>query len=155
MRLIHNWALSPLWLNHFIPSGAISLLFSRSILGTYWPGKFISQCPIFLPFHSVHGVLKARMLTWFAIPFSSGLRFVELSTMTCLSSLALQSMAHSVIELGKAVIHVWLFFCDCGVHSPCPLMNEDKRLMEASWWGTNCGENWILFWWVGPCLLNL
>ncbi|MCW0996236.1 hypothetical protein OJ922_10725, partial [Streptococcus anginosus] len=27
---------------------------------------------IILPFHTVHGVLKARMLMWFAIPFSSG-----------------------------------------------------------------------------------
>ena len=25
----------------------------------------------FLPFHTVHGVLKARILKWFAIPFSS------------------------------------------------------------------------------------
>ena len=24
-----------------------------------------------LPFHTVHGVLKARILKWFAIPFSS------------------------------------------------------------------------------------
>ena len=30
-----------------------------------------SQCLIFLPFHTVHGVLKARILKWFAIPFSS------------------------------------------------------------------------------------
>ena len=30
------------------------------------------QHPIFLPFHTVHGVLKARILKWFAIPFSSG-----------------------------------------------------------------------------------
>ena len=29
------------------------------------------SCPIFLPFHTVHGVLKARILKWFAIPFSS------------------------------------------------------------------------------------
>ena len=27
---------------------------------------------LFLPFHTVHGVLKARILKWFAIPFSSG-----------------------------------------------------------------------------------
>ena len=27
---------------------------------------------IFLPFHTVHWVLKARILKWFAIPFSSG-----------------------------------------------------------------------------------
>jgi len=31
---------------------------------------------IFLPFHTVHGVLKARILKWFAIPFSSGPCFV-------------------------------------------------------------------------------
>ena len=27
---------------------------------------------------------------------------------------------------------VWLVFCDCGFHSVCPLMDNDKRLMEAS-----------------------
>ena len=47
-------------------------MISSSILGTYWPAQFIFQCPIFLPFHTVHGVLKARILKWFAIPFSSG-----------------------------------------------------------------------------------
>ena len=36
------------------------------------PGEFIFQCPIFLPFHTVHGILKARILKWFAVPFSSG-----------------------------------------------------------------------------------
>ena len=30
------------------------------------------QCPIFLPFHTVHGVLKGIILKWFAIRFSSG-----------------------------------------------------------------------------------
>ena len=50
----------------------ISPHFSSSILGTYWPGEFIFQGPIFLPFHTVHGVLKARILKWFAMPFSSG-----------------------------------------------------------------------------------
>ena len=28
-------------------------------------------------FHTVHGVLKARILKWFAIPFSSGPHFVK------------------------------------------------------------------------------
>ena len=37
------------------------------------PGK----CCIFSPFHTVHGVLKARMLKRFAIPFSSGPHFVR------------------------------------------------------------------------------
>ena len=44
----------------------------NSILSTYWPGEFLFQYPIILPFHTVHGVLKARTLKWFAIPFSSG-----------------------------------------------------------------------------------
>ena len=64
-------------LHPFILSGVISPLISSSILGTYWPWEFVFQCPIFLPFHIVHGVLKARILTWFAIPFSSGPRFVR------------------------------------------------------------------------------
>ena len=61
-----------LWLHPFILSGVISPLISSSILGNYQPGEFIFQCPILLPFHTVHGVLKARILKWFAIPFSRG-----------------------------------------------------------------------------------
>ena len=38
---------------------------------------FHFQCPIFLPFHTVHGVLRARILKWFAIYFSSGPCFVK------------------------------------------------------------------------------
>ena len=78
-RHIRNWVLFSLWLSLFILSWAISLLFSTSIFGTYRPGEFIFQCPIFLPFHTIHGVLKARILQWFAIPFStvnSVLRFI-------------------------------------------------------------------------------
>ena len=51
---------------------------------------------------AVHGVLKARILKWFAIPFSSGPRFV----MTRPSWVTLPSMAHSFIELYRAVVHV-------------------------------------------------
>ena len=72
---IHNWVLFLLCLCLFILSGVISPLISSSILSTYQPGEFIFQCPIFLPFHTVHGVLKARILKWFAIHFSSGPRF--------------------------------------------------------------------------------
>ena len=69
---IHNWVLVLLWLHPFILSGVISPLISSSILGTYRPGEFPFQYPITLPFHIVHGVLEARILKWFAIPFSSG-----------------------------------------------------------------------------------
>ena len=74
---IHNWMLFLLWLCLFIRSGVISQLISRSILVTYWPGEFIFQCSIFLPFHTVHGVLKTRMLKWFVIHFPSGPHFVR------------------------------------------------------------------------------
>ena len=74
---VQNWVLFLFWLCLFILSGIISPLFTSSILGTYRPGEFIFQCPIFLPFHAVHGVLKARILKWFAIPFSSRPRFVR------------------------------------------------------------------------------
>ena len=73
----HDWVMFLLWLRLFILSGVIFPLFCSSILGIYWPGAFIFQCPIFLPFHTVHGVLKARILRWFAIPFSSGPHFVR------------------------------------------------------------------------------
>ena len=43
-------------------SGVVSPLFSSVILGTYQAVEFIFQCPIFLPVHTVHGVLKARIL---------------------------------------------------------------------------------------------
>ena len=69
---IHSWVLFLLWLHPFILSRVISPLISSSILGTYRPREFLFQYPIMLPFHTVHGVLKARMLKWFAIPFSSG-----------------------------------------------------------------------------------
>jgi len=65
------------WLSLFIPSRAISLLFSSSILGTYRPGEFIFQCQIFLPFHTVHGVLKARMLKEEPVPKKGNAKNVQ------------------------------------------------------------------------------
>ena len=75
-------------------------------MGTYQPGEFIFQCQTFLPFHTVHGVLKARILKWFAIPFSSGPHLTELFTMTCPTWGDLHGTAHSFTELDKAVVHV-------------------------------------------------
>ena len=73
----HNWVLFLLCLHLFILSGVISPLNSSSILGTYQPGEFPFQYPIILPFHTVHRVIKARKLKWFAIPFSRGQCFVR------------------------------------------------------------------------------
>ena len=115
----------------FIPSGVNSPLFSSSILDTCQPGGFIFQCHIFLPFHTLHGVLKARILKQFAIPSPVNHVLSELSTMTHPSCVALQGMAHHSTELDKFVIHV----ISCSVivvFIVCPLTGEDKRLVEAS-----------------------
>ena len=45
-----------------------------------------------LPFHTVHGVLKARILKWFAISFSSGPCFVR-------------SLHHDPSDLGVPMQH--------------------------------------------------
>ena len=65
------------WPRLFILSGVISPLISSSILGTYQPMEFIFQCPILLPFLTVYGDLKARILKWLAIPFFGGACFVS------------------------------------------------------------------------------
>ena len=78
----------------------------------------------------------SRQEYWSGLPFPSPVDHVvsELSTRTRLSWVALHGMAHSVIELDKAVIHVisLLVFCDCGFILSA-LMEKDKRLLEASW----------------------
>ena len=53
--------------------------------------------------------------------------------MTHLLWVALHGMANSFTELDKSVVHVisLISFCDCGFHSVCPLMDKDKKLMEA------------------------
>ena len=53
-----------------------------------------------------HGILKARILKWLAIPFSCAPVLSELYTITCPSWVALQGMAHGFLELDKAVVHV-------------------------------------------------
>ena len=99
--------------SHFILSGAVSnypLLFPSGILDTYQPGgegrcsssRVISFC-LFILF-----VGFLRQEYWSGLPFPPHLDYVlsELSTMTCPSWVALHGMAHSFIELDKAVVHV-------------------------------------------------
>ena len=107
-----------LWdpMDYSLPGSSVHGIF-RTI--AYWaptnPGSSPFSILSFLPFHNVHGVLKARKLKWFAIPFSSGPHSVRplhhdppvLGGPTRLS----------FIELDKAVVHVirltsflWLWF---------------------------------------------
>ena len=101
----------------------------------------------------------SRQEYWRGLPFPSpvGHIFSELSAMIRPSLLALHGIAHSFIELDKAVVmwSDWFVFCDCGFHSVFPLKEKDKGLLEASWWETDWGGKWVLFWWAEPCWVNL
>ena len=63
------------------------------------PKEFPFQYPIILPFHTVHGVLKARKVKWFAIPFSSGPHSVR-------------PLHHDPPILGGPTRHAWLSFIE-------------------------------------------
>ena len=105
---IHNWVLFLLWLHPFILFGVISALISSSILGPYYRGvigEFLFQYRIILPFHTFHGVLKARILKWFAIPFSSGQHSVRPHHHDPPAWVAPQAWL-SFIELDKTVVCV-------------------------------------------------
>ena len=129
---IHNWALFLLWLHPFILSEIISPLISSNILGTYRPGEFLFQYPIILPFHTVHGVLKARILKWFAIPFC------QTSPPWPTRLWRPHTAWLSFIELEKAVVLVWLdwlVFCDYGFSVSalwCPLATQ-WTMDRGSW----------------------
>ena len=84
-RHIHNLALFLLRLSLFIPSGAISSIFSSSILHTSWPEEFIFQHHIILPF--ILFMIFSRQECWSGLPFPSPVDHVlsELSTMTRIS----------------------------------------------------------------------
>ena len=112
-RHIHNWALFLLWLCLFILSGGISSLFSSSISGTYRPGEFIFQCPMFWAFSycSWGSQGKNTEVVFHGLPFPSPVDHVlsELSTMTHPSihlGWPKRAWAQSFTELDKAVVHV-------------------------------------------------
>ena len=63
-----------------IPSFFLELFLLWSPVADWGPidlGSLSFSVLSFLPFHTVHGVLKARILKWLAIPFSSGPCFVR------------------------------------------------------------------------------
>ena len=113
-----------------IPSFFLDLFLHWSPVA-YWapyrPGEFLFQYPIILPFHTVHGVLKARILKLFAIPFSSGPHSVrplhhDLPVLGCPTGMAWfywvrQGRGPSVIRL-TSFLWVW-FQCVCPLMPSC------------------------------------
>ena len=101
--------------------GSLSILWHCLSLGLEWKLTFSSSV-----IHTVHGVLKARILKWWAIPSPVEHILSNLSTMTRPSWVAPRAWL-SFIELDKAVVLVWLdwlVFCECGFSVSalwCPL----------------------------------
>ena len=117
---IHNCVLFLIWFRLFILSEVISLLISSNILGTYWPGSSSFSVICFCLFILFMGFSRQEYRS--GLPFPSPVDHIlsELSNMTCPSWMALHGMAHSFIELDKAVVHVislvsfrWLWFSFC------------------------------------------
>ena len=117
---IHNWVLFLLWLHPFIPSGVI-LHWSPV---AYWaptdPGSSSFSALSFCLFILFMGFSK--QIYWSGLPFLSLVDHIlpDLSTMTHPFWVALQGMAHSFIELDKAVVHMirlvsflWLWLSVC------------------------------------------
>ena len=99
---------------------SFSSLISSSILGIYWPGSSSFSVLFFCLFILFIGF--SRQEYWSGLPFPSPVSHIlsELSTMTRQFWVALQGMAHSFIELDKAMVHVislisflWLWFSFC------------------------------------------
>ena len=155
---IHNCVLFSLWLHLFILSGVHSFFivsfslhsfFSSSILGTS-SFSVLSFC-LFILFMGF-----SRQEYWSGLPFPSLLDhiFSELSPMTHPSWVALHGIAHSFIELDKALIHVIRLVSFLWLFSIC--LPSDGEVWEA--YGSflmgeiDCMGNWVLFW---PCSINI
>ena len=117
-RHIHNWALFPLCLSFFIPSGAISQLFFHSILSTHWPGTQYGTSSSVLSFCLFIVLMGlSRQECWSGLPFPSPVDHVlsKLSTVTHPSRAALH--AWLVVSLSQIRLwpmwSVWLVFCYC------------------------------------------
>ena len=111
IHLFYTWKFVPLNLPHvFAHPCSDKHLFVFCICDSNSCVCFFFTTKIYSFLFFAHGVLKARILKWFAIPFYSGPHLSELSTMTCPSWVTLHSMAHSFIQLDKAVFHV---ICIC------------------------------------------
>ena len=101
-----------------------------------------------------------RQEHWSGFPFPSPIDHIlsDLFTMTRPSWVAPHGMAHSFIEVDNALVHVirlvsflWLWFSVC-----LPSDGEGKEAYGSFLMGeTDWGGNWVLFWGVEPCSVDL
>ena len=109
-------------------------------MDTYQPRR-AHLSVFFLPVHTVHGVLKARTLKWFAIPFSSGPRFVMTSwDMPFSLSTLLDDIPGATVGLRR----VCKPSLAVGCWSACCPGPKAEALLESPGWG--CWEGWNQCW---------
>ena len=154
---IHNWELFLLWLHLFILSGVISPLISNSKLGTYQTWGVHLSGPYLFAFSYgswgsqgkntevvCHSLLQRTtfcqsLTSYFLLPWPIHLGWPYMAWLiVSLSYMRLWSMRSN-----------WLGFCDYAFQSVCPLMETDKRFMEAPWWERltegetgSCSDGW-------------
>ena len=127
----------------FGPSSSFLLeLFLCSSPAAYWTstdlgGSFFSVVSFCL-FILFMGHSSQEWWSGLSFPSPGDHILSELSTMTHLSWVV-SSIAWLIVSLRCTKLwSIWFFFCDCGFVSVCPLMDEDKRLVQASWWRRDC-----------------
>ena len=163
---LQHWTLLPLPVTattgcFFFCFGSVSSffleLFLRSSPVAYWAPTDLG--------HSSFSVLSfclfilfigfSRQECWSAaVSFSSGPRFV--GTLHHDPSILSGPTPWLIVSLTRlwSMWSDWLVFRDCGFHSVCPMMEKNKRLMEASWWERlTTGETWSCSDW--PRSVNL
>ena len=117
---IHNWVCFSFWLCLFILSGVISPFSSVAYGEPSDLGSSQSSVLSFCLFILFMGFSREKHWSCLAFPSPVGHVLSELSPMIHPSWVALHGMAHSFLELDKAVIHVirlvsflwlWISFC--------------------------------------------
>ena len=143
-------SVSSLFLELFLHSSPVAYWVSTDLGSSSF--SVLSFC-LFILF-----MVFSRQEYWSGLPFPSPVDHVlsELSTMTHPSWVALHDMAHSFIELDKAMVHVisLISFLWLWISSYLP-SDKDKSLIEASWWERLTVEETGAFSWVGPFSVNL
>ena len=139
---IHNWVLFLLWLCLFF----LELFLHWSPVAYWAPTNLESSSFSVLSF-----CLFILFMAFSRQEYWSGLPFPAPVTTFCQNSppwpvhLGWCNTAWLIVSLSWTRLWSmwldWIVFCDCGFHCVCPLMDKDKRLMEASWWeGLTEGE---------------
>ena len=105
-----------------------------------WYSNLLKNFPQFVAFRTVKGftvvnIAKVDVFLEFSCFFYYPTNVGNLiSGSSAFSKSSLYIWKFSVHVLLKPNLKDWLVFCDCGFQSVCPLMETDKRLMEASSW---------------------